>query len=131
MAGSIPSPEEPRCIELDLKIDLDLEGPYGWKIPDRRYPCYLRNLLKSPLDIAHILSNKGKPDIVVIVSQIVVGNTGVAVHYLNKIVDLFLGHLGGAERARKIELTGMKIAPDSSDNPLISQPFYGLDHLIF
>jgi len=76
--------------QLDLKINLDLKGPYGWKIPDRRYPCYLRYLPKSPLDIAHILSNKGKPDIVVVVSQIVMGNTGVTVHYLNKLVDLSL-----------------------------------------
>ena len=80
--------------------------------------------------MGHLLCNKGEPDIVGILSQIIVRNPWIIVYNLNEHVNLIFRHLCGTEGANKVELSRMKIAADSPDNSLVFHSSYRLNDLI-
>ena len=63
----------------------------------------MRDLIQGIFYVIHILGNKSKPYIVVVIPEVIVSNARETVYNFNKMLDLFLRDLGRTKCAGKIE----------------------------
>ena len=101
---------------LNFKFCSDLEHLRGRKIEDIIDSGFKGNLFQIFFDFFHGRGDKGKPNIIGVITLVVMGDTRITVDDFSESVDFIGRDPGGAQRTDKTQFSGNEISTNPPNN---------------